>query len=276
MLTDEPTGQLTQITDAVTPGNYLLYEQLTGSSFSAEIFGEAFTHLGPAGFQIREVLDPTSLSLEVDTVTGQIAIKGDDTAPLDFNYYQVTSAAESLDVARWISLADQDFDGNGPANGSGNGWEEGGSSGAQGLAEGYLLGDSTVTAGSAIDMGTAYDTGVDARDLVFRYRSASGQSFFGDVVYVQTMLGDVDADGDVDDADLGTAFANYTGPLIAGTGTETFADGDNDGDGDVDDADLGYAFANYTGLLANANVPEPASALLIGLVGVAMGVRRRR
>jgi autotransporter-associated beta strand protein len=87
--------------------------------------------------------------------------------------------------------------------------------------------------------------------------------------------GDTDGDGDVDDADLGTAFANYTGPLGVGVGNKTVADGDTDGDGDVDDADLGAAFAAYTGPLAAAAVPEPTSFALVGLGGLAL-IRRRR
>jgi hypothetical protein len=87
--------------------------------------------------------------------------------------------------------------------------------------------------------------------------------------------GDTDGDGDIDDADLGTAFAAYTGPLAPGAGNKTAADGDTDGDGDVDDADLGAAFAGYTGPLATAAVPEPTSLALLGIGGLAM-IRRRR
>jgi hypothetical protein len=92
---------------------------------------------------------------------------------------------------------------------------------------------------------------------------------------VTAIPGDTDGDGDVDDADLGTAFSNYTGPLGPGVGNKTAADGDADGDGDVDDADLGAAFSAYTGPLGGAAVPEPTSLALIGLGGL-LAVRRRR
>jgi hypothetical protein len=88
--------------------------------------------------------------------------------------------------------------------------------------------------------------------------------------------GDTDLDGDIDDADLATVFANYTGPLTGGE--LTAYDGDTDGDGDIDDADLGALFASYTGPIAPAAIPipEPASAAVLAACSALLARRRRR
>ena len=103
----------------------------------------------------------------------------------------------------------------------------------------------------------------------------SASVFFPESLRVLTQLpGDTDGDGDVDDSDLGNAFANYTGPVGA-SGGKSVLEGDTDGDGDVDDSDLGSAFAAYTGPFAPRSVPEPTSALMLTAVIGFIGRRRR-
>jgi len=43
-----------EIVDATTPGNYILYEGVTGSSFTVQVWGNGFNHLAPCGFQFRQ------------------------------------------------------------------------------------------------------------------------------------------------------------------------------------------------------------------------------
>lgn len=51
-------GTFTEMVDGVTPGNYIVFTGVTGSSFTTQTWGtgeNGFNHVGPFGFQIREV-----------------------------------------------------------------------------------------------------------------------------------------------------------------------------------------------------------------------------
>ncbi len=51
-------GTYTNMVDGTTPGNYIIHKGVTGSSFTTQIYGDGFNHIGVAGFQIREVPAP--------------------------------------------------------------------------------------------------------------------------------------------------------------------------------------------------------------------------
>lgn len=126
-----------------------------------------------------------------------------------------------------------------------------------------------VFVGSAVEL-----VGGDWASIGFTPDGFQSTNDWAALVTLVPQPGDTDGDGDIDDSDLGTAFANYTGP-VGIAGNKTLAQGDTDGDGDVDDSDLGSAFANYTGPTSATNLPEPASLALLGVGLLATGRRRR-
>ncbi len=98
---------------------------------------------------------------------------------------------------------------------------------------------------SVVDFYSALNPAIDLNtDAV--HPIASGQNKLADLFYdaVLGLLSDFDTDGDVDDADFGFAFSQFTGPnnVVPKPGGS-----DLDGDLDVDDADFGQAFALFTG-----------------------------
>jgi hypothetical protein len=217
------------------------------------------------------------LYLEVNTTTGQMQLKNQTGQPVHTDYYQITSAANSLKANTWTSLQDQNLSGFPPGNGSGNGWEEAGGAGPGVLSESYLTGNSTVAGSATINLGQGYNAAVGAHDLQFQYS----------VVYPQLLSADFDNDGDADGADF----------LIwqRGQGIATGAlksQGDANGDGAVNAADLtllktqisagafsgpGKLQFGYVKYVTSAvAVPEPASVILVGMgIALAAGVARK-
>ncbi len=54
-------GTFTEIVDSTTPGNYIEYKGVTGSSFTVQVWGNGFNHIGPYGFQfgVKDLAAPS-------------------------------------------------------------------------------------------------------------------------------------------------------------------------------------------------------------------------
>ena len=133
---------------------------------------------------IGNPVPPPLLTLEVNKVTGVMALLGDSSEANDINFYEITSEANSLDATNWSSLADQGYEGSGPPDGSGHGWEEAGGVGSHALAEGFLLGNTTIGADQWVSLRMGYDVGVGTEDLAFKYHTDTGAILEGLVEYV--------------------------------------------------------------------------------------------
>ena len=176
---------------------------------------------------------PPTLSLEVNTSTGEAMIQGHASADIDINYYQILSDdANSIDPNAWSSLDDQnlatfegiagdftkddlvdsvdltdptdgwetrfgadlagsdflDWQGNFGSSGTPMDWEEGGGVGTHVLAEGVLVGSSTIAAASSTSLGLIYDeqpgSPGSSEDWKFYYRTADGRLNLGEVTFV--------------------------------------------------------------------------------------------
>jgi hypothetical protein len=238
--------------------------------------GGADGYIDNLDFQITEATG-ILLFLEVNTATGQTTLKNQTGDPVQVDYYEVTSAGNSLNPTAWNSLQEQNLPAFPAGNGSGNGWEQFGGSDAGIIGESFLTGTSAVNNSASINIGAAFQPG-DPQDLVFRYAVAPESS----------IASDFDGDGDSD----GDDFLVWQRGLGTSTGA-TKAQGNADGDADVDADDLAIwksefggagssgpsvlvnGFVRYVTGAATA-VPEPSSVILVGLGLLAIGSSKSR
>ncbi len=104
---------------------------------------------------------------------------------------------------------------------------------------------------------TSVDSLFDFSSSQFVVERIGNQLLLIHATTVEPTVGDLDGDGDVDDADFGLAFAAFTGP---DSGPPSNPAADIDGDGDVDDADFGLTFAAFTGPGGEHPVPADLDA----------------
>ncbi len=232
-------------------------------------------------------LDTTSasifLDLQIDTTTGGVVITNGTGGPIDINAYEILSPGASLDPTDgtgWSSLQDQNLVSFPAGNGTGNGWEEGGGVSTSDLTETYLSDDSTVADAASISLGLAYDTGVDAQDVVFNYRE--GTSLIGGTVnYVASLLGDMNGDGAVDMSDVNpfvqalTNRALYDAQGFPVNFPDIIGDVNEDGSFNLGDVAAFKLAVNPPGTASASAVPEPSSLVLLGILGIAISFCRR-
>ncbi len=252
----------------VEGNNFLVFENVSPDSGNLDLHIFNTEDGGISAIQIT-TRQPT-LTVVVNTITGEAELKNMADEAVTFDYYLIGSAAGALDANTWNSMDDQEAD---PA---GFGWVEAGGSNDTQLAELNLTDAITLAANESVSLGDAFDTtvfgsGIDG-DLTFRYgvpgRSALG---YGVVTYVTSIPGDLDGDGFVGLSDL---------DLILNNWNMTIPDGDPAADPSGDDFvgldDLDIVLNNWNaGTPPTVAVPEPAS-MAMGLLGAGLCVLRRR
>ena len=219
------------------------------------------------GFQIFEVSEAPTLTLEVNTTTGAMRFLNEQTVNLDMSYYEIRSASGALNLGGWNSL--DDGEGSDPV---GTGWDEATSSTANILSEMNLTSSRLFSPGSSSSLGNAY-VGGGALDLRFLFAAPGGVLQTGIVNYVQSpapIPGDFNLDGVVNASDL----AQWKGDF----GVNPDSDADNDGDTDGNDFLIWQRNYGMGAATASAGaVPEPTGASLIALaVGGLLLTGRRR
>jgi hypothetical protein len=218
------------------------------------------------------------LFVEVNTGTGQVAIKNQTGDPFNVDCYEIESAAGALNATAWNNLQEQNLTGFPAGNGSGNGWEQFGGSNSNVLGETFLTGTSAVSDNASIPLGAAFNAG-GTRDLVFRYGNVVSTS--------QPQSGDYNNNGTVDAADY-VVWRDNLGqsvmiPNDTTSGMVTAADYDvwraNFGRSAAPSgpSTLVQGFVRYvTPIVAGAAVPEPSSVLFVGIGLAALAATPRR
>jgi hypothetical protein len=234
----------------------------------------AYQNPGPVFSNFEEV--PLSgfdgLSVTVDRQTGNITLQNSGTVAVDFDYYELDSASNSLKPATWTSLSDQNFQSIG--GGSGQHWQEAGGSSTSALGEAYLQSNSTLAGGASVSLGTAYNTAVAGEDIALKFRLASGLVLSGTVTYSGSVgvPGDYNSNGVVDAADYVLWRKNVGGTTLSNRGTGIT--------GPVGTADYDFwrsRFGSTSGsgssIAGGQNVPEPPVSGILIVAAMVLGFR---
>ena len=229
------------------------------------------------------------LSVTVDRSNGEIILENVGGEPLDFIGYSLTAPSGGLNPVNWDSIADTfDVNGSSATQVSPDDWTE--------LTDPAVDTDlsefdfesaagATLAAGQSISLGVGAWTSTPFDNLGFTYVEPGGAEVDETIVFLgdAPLEGDFDADGDIDADDWNVVRSNLGGDVTGLSRVERYLLGDLDNDSLVGGGD----FVEFKGIFEAANgagsfaallaIPEPSSALLLGLIGcVGFACRKAR
>jgi hypothetical protein len=240
--------------------------QFAAGAFPPTVDGGPAHRYHAGTFQYTAAFTP--LVLEINRTSGAITLLNEGASSFNTDFYELRSAAGSLNPADWNSLQDQSL----------AGWLEAGSTGAGLLAEANLSSSTVFGPGAVRSLGNAYSTTVDAQDIALSYTTTGGVTLNAQVRYVGASAGvpgDYNSNGTVDAADyvvwrdrLGQSIQlpNEVNGVTPGTVTQD------------DYAAWRARFGRIAaaGSAVATSVPEPTSCVLLTLVGSALIAALRR
>lgn len=221
-----------------------------GIGFSHERNASANSGATITSFSLTEELEPTALSLIVNTTTGVISIRNVSAEPFAFDYYSIESAGNELNSAGWNSLESQGADAGLPANFNSTG-------GVDGADLAQWEGDFGVNADSDAD----FDLDSDGNDFLL-WQKQLGQSPGPQHNWQEA--------GGISDSQLAELFLDGATTLAPGEEVSLGMAYDGGTNGDLvfqfsaPGSTLIRGVVEYgTGSLSSLSVPEPSSVLLL-------------
>jgi hypothetical protein len=246
-------------------------------------------------FQVDNVLvasgatfDRSSLvtfpTFTLDRNTGQVTMKNASAFPVTIKSYSIASAAGSLAVGSWNSIADHSDADSGGSFDPTNVWTKSSSLST-------LLAESTTGSGGALALNGANPlnlgnvwTRTPYQDLVINYTLSDGSTGAAPISLTGTgpVRSDLNADGVINSADYQIYLAGSGTTFTGQTLVQSYLQGDLNGDGVNDFGDFrlfkaDYDAVNGAGAFSRmvAGVPEPSTIVLVATAVVGIGLRGR-
>jgi hypothetical protein len=213
------------------------------------------------GFTLFSTVPPPpviELTLQVNTTTGAVSIRNEQTVSFDMSYYEIRSPSGALSPGGWQSL--DDAEGGDPV---GSGWDEALASTSNILSEVNLQSMQTFAPGNSMTLGNAFTTS-GAQDLMFLY-AGPGETMLrtGIIKYVtgpDGNNGDYNNNGTVDAADYVVWRNNLnTTTTLPNDSTPGMVTQE---DYNIWRSNFGVTAGSGSGLAQSATVPEPQSLWL--------------